>query len=624
MWDKVEIAPVNKKTLAKIAGFNQIKLKKTKTTVTTADGKQYVDGVLQKNVKKQGVINSDEITASKMFIPSGKAAPSNLIEFFGKLKVEKQKPINNLVEPYVTHLTQEHKKKLLEFSDQEFKFEIGNTVEIVNTGGSGDRNRFKWVCYVKSLNPEIETIKSVEFKLHPTFTLDKVIVTNPKEQKYEVCRVGWGTFDVGIKISTVSGQELKFVHPLCFDNGGSSNVKSITCKSKQQNLRRMTDVEPDTTCVDMHGLLGKKEWPAPICVVECNKEARPGYNSMKAHEYNEDPRTLQKKVKILASLLKKAKNAMAYTGAGISTSAGINDYASKAKNTTAFSGRKNNKKGLKADPSLGHRILGKLWEAGYLKHWVQQNHDGLPQKAGFPQHEINEIHGAWFDPSNPVVPMSGTLRGDLYEWMHKWQKKADLTIAMGTSLCGMNADNCVSKVAKRFVKNKEGYGSVIVGLQRTVLDNTCSLRIFAPIDEVVALLATELKITIPVFKTFYPDVSPDCIIADHVYRVPYNKKGYLTKKKSEMVVWDLRPKSKIIVVEGPGKGFLGYMNGVKEDLHYTVCTPKQREGSAYHGKGIVAYTLGSWWIETATKGLWSHLPVCNTGPSLKLQSEFTL
>ena len=48
---------------------------------------------------------------------------------------------------------------------------------------------------------------------------------------------------------------------------------------------------------------------------------------------------------------------------------------------------------------------------------MQQNHDGLPQKAGYPQQHLNEIHGAWFDPTNPVVPMSGTLREDLMTWL---------------------------------------------------------------------------------------------------------------------------------------------------------------------------------------------------------------
>ena len=32
-----------------------------------------------------------------------------------------------------------------------------------------------------------------------------------------------------------------------------------------------------------------------------------------------------------------------------------------------------------------------------LHRLVQQNHDGLPQKAGVQQELMNEIHGSWFD-----------------------------------------------------------------------------------------------------------------------------------------------------------------------------------------------------------------------------------
>ena len=46
----------------------------------------------------------------------------------------------------------------------------------------------------------------------------------------------------------------------------------------------------------------------------------------------------------------------------------------------------------------------------------------LPQKSGFPQEKMNEIHGAWYDPSNPVVQFSGSLRGDLFQWMADAEK----------------------------------------------------------------------------------------------------------------------------------------------------------------------------------------------------------
>merc|ERR1712078_397048 len=93
-----------------------------------------------------------------------------------------------------------------------------------------------------------------------------------------------------------------------------------------------------------------------------------------------------------------------------------------------------------AQPTFTHRALVALHEAGLVRYWVQQNHDGLPQKAGLPQSAINEIHGAWYDPSNPVVAMNGSLRSDLFKEMLEWEEKTDLTLSMGTSMCGMNSD----------------------------------------------------------------------------------------------------------------------------------------------------------------------------------------
>lgn len=302
---------------------------------------------------------------------------------------------------------------------------------------------------------------------------------------------------------------------------------------------------------------------------------------------------------------------MAYTGAGISTASGIDDYATKAKDSKMKVGRKKVKDAFDAEPSLGHRVLTQLYRDHHLKHWVQQNHDGLPQKAGFPQHEINEIHGAWYDPSNPVVPMTGTLRSDLFHWMHKWQSKTDFCIAMGTSLCGMNADNCVVKPALKYKEHGEGYGAVIVGLQRTQYDKICSLRIFAKIDTVMALLADEMKIVVPPLVAYEPDILSDAKVGPDQFRIPYDAEGKLSKDTH--TIWDLRVGQKIIVCTGPGEGFRGKMNARTRD-HYLVTTPMIREGHKRHGQGFCKYALGTWWIETATKGLWPILPIRNLEP----------
>jgi len=101
-----------------------------------------------------------------------------------------------------------------------------------------------------------------------------------------------------------------------------------------------------------------------------------------------------------------------------------------------------------------------------------------------PQHDINEIHGSWFDPSNQVVPMDGSLRVDLLAWLKSWEGVPDLvTLALGTSLSGMNADSIAAKA-----------NVVIISLQETLFDSSCLLRIYGKLDQVFELLASALSI----------------------------------------------------------------------------------------------------------------------------------
>lgn len=59
---------------------------------------------------------------------------------------------------------------------------------------------------------------------------------------------------------------------------------------------------------------------------------------MRANEFTDTPDTLRLKVKVLLQLIQESSNMVAYTGAGISTSAGINDYATKNKEIVKKSG----------------------------------------------------------------------------------------------------------------------------------------------------------------------------------------------------------------------------------------------------------------------------------------------
>ena len=82
-----------------------------------------------------------------------------------------------------------------------------------------------------------------------------------------------------------------------------------------------------------------------------------------------------------------------------------------------------------AAPTPTHLALAGLRAQGLVHTWIQQNHDGLPQKAGWPQEDLIEVHGSWYDPSNPVVCYDGSLRSDLYDkvGIHLCEPHADPT-----------------------------------------------------------------------------------------------------------------------------------------------------------------------------------------------------
>lgn len=236
--------------------------------------------------------------------------------------------------------------------------------------------------------------------------------------------------------------------------------------------------------VEWHGQLAHPDWPLPSCTAEVAEEARPGFSSCSADEYQDDEMVLDAKVRVFVEMLRASRHCVAYTGAGISTSVGIKDYATKAQDDRRMS--VGEVKASDAKPSEAHRVLVAMHQIGLLKHWVQQNHDGLPQKAGLPQEVINELHGAWFDPSNPVVHFRAEIRPDLFDWFLDTELRCDLCVAVGTSLCDTpsTADRVVVSAAARAAEEpSRAVGSVVVGVQRTRLDSYVQLRVFDRIDD---------------------------------------------------------------------------------------------------------------------------------------------
>merc|ERR1719329_768925 len=92
--------------------------------------------------------------------------------------------------------------------------------------------------------------------------------------------------------------------------------------------------------------------------------------------------------------------------------------------------------------------------------------------------------------------MDDMLRADLLAWLQAWAGRANMCVALGTSLCGMNADQVPQAVSERFARSS-GEGLVIIGLQKTVYDDVASLRIWGLCDEVMQLVAKELGCKVP-------------------------------------------------------------------------------------------------------------------------------
>jgi len=329
-------------------------------------------------------------------------------------------------------------------------------------------------------------------------------------------------------------------------------------------------------------------------------------NWLTATEYRDAPQVFALKIKAMAALLKASQRTLAYTGAGLSVAAGIGMAAKGAVNIPGMGVAGG------AEPTLSHFVMAELNRQGLLHGWVQQNHDCLPQKAGYRQEDINEIHGSWYDPSNPVVKYSGSLRHDLCEDMGMQAETADLVVVCGTPLTGLNADQCVENAADRSLRGM-ALGSVIISPQRTPQDGACTLRLFATADEVFSALAKELGLGARALgKQRGVGCSADRFCQETKILVPYDRHGNLSS--TVMTYWDLSPGQKLMLSQNNN------VKGAKQEKDKAI-NPKETVGLVaniekktccvtimFNG---VQKKLGLWWLDAAQRGGLKNLPVVN-------------
>jgi len=491
--------------------------------------------------------------------------------------------------------------------------------------------------------------------LHPTFQPSTApLARDPGGgQLWTMPHTGWGTFDVRLEVE-VAAQDgktvtVEVVHTLDFSTPLSAHAVDLPAKPLVQDactheLRAVLSREPfmgHGAAAFTHGRLfqgsfgGAPSLPAPQCTWHCSQPPRDDHEAPKwltGSEYQDEEEVLELKCQTLAALIRESRKTVVYSGAGISVAAGIGQAA-----------RGNFKAGKNTDaqPTMTHWCLGELSKHGLLHGWVQQNHDGLPQKAGFPQELINEVHGSWYDPSNPVVKYSGSLKHENYTDMVAAAETADLVLVLGTSLGGLNADQVAVKAAERSLLGKS-LGMVIINLQQTVQDGKASLRIFGRTDTVFPRILSLLDVPVPAASQRGGNALPAQLTPkDLCIPVPYGADGRRCKDPAldeegvepqpKPCTWlDLHPGAKIRLTEGhniQGAGQIGLMHiGAKKPFRYQESVRQPGDGTGVVEKvdmkrsciniriNGASMRLGIWWLDVARRGGAPTLPVVNVSP----------
>ena len=116
----------------------------------------------------------------------------------------------------------------------------------------------------------------------------------------------------------------------------------------------------------------------------------------RAEEREDSSSTVLEHVAVLVNMLKERKSFVLHTGAGFSTAANIPDFRGRngvwtmqAKGKAVPMPRFEN-----TVPTRAHMAAVALYRAGYLKHVITQNVDGLHQRAGLPASIVSELHGS--------------------------------------------------------------------------------------------------------------------------------------------------------------------------------------------------------------------------------------
>uniref|UniRef100_A0A7S4NFL9 protein acetyllysine N-acetyltransferase n=1 Tax=Paramoeba aestuarina TaxID=180227 RepID=A0A7S4NFL9_9EUKA len=265
-------------------------------------------------------------------------------------------------------------------------------------------------------------------------------------------------------------------------------------------------------------------------------------------ERYDPPEVLEKKIDQLADLVRNSNHFVVFTGAGISTDAGIPDFRGpEGAWTLKAQGRMRTTKTVstfKAIPTATHMAIKTLQDKEMCHYLISQNCDGLHRRSGIEPEKISELHGnsnieycedckheylrdfrcvrinryvsrdsptyqadCHFTGRRCVAPgkgkkvCNGRLLNSTIDFgqnlpevplakADQHSRQADLHLVLGSSLTVSPANSFPKKTSK--------HGDLVIcNLQNTHLDNRCTLRIYARCDTVMKGLMSRLAIPLP-------------------------------------------------------------------------------------------------------------------------------
>ncbi|KAL1845387.1 hypothetical protein Daus18300_014552 [Diaporthe australafricana] len=254
-------------------------------------------------------------------------------------------------------------------------------------------------------------------------------------------------------------------------------------------------------------------------------------------EREEAPAAVDRKAQVLADHIRKSKHLVTFTGAGVSTSAGIADFRGPEGAWTLMAqGREHALRSvdtLQAMPTPTHMALVELQNRGLLKYLISQNCDGLHRRSGILPGIISELHGnsnreyckdcgkdyirdfrATAPDESPVhdhrtgrkcAVCGGILLDSIinfgedlpevdFQRAYDHAEKSDVFLVLGSSLTVTPANEIPTIPGQ-----KRNPVLAICNLQKTPMDGLADLRVFSKADDLMVRVMQKLDIPIPPF-----------------------------------------------------------------------------------------------------------------------------